>query len=296
MVLLLGSSGYVGKAVKQALANDGIDFICKSIRYPLDKQEFQRTLTKEQIYAVINCAGYTGVPNVDACELSDNKQKCIEANAFLPAQIMDVCNEMQVKMVHVSSGCIYNDYACENAYAPVVQFKEYDVPNFSFLSGNCSWYSGTKALGEMLCKQAYVCRLRIPFNGDINNRNYLCKMCNYDVLLNATNSFSQLDEFARGVVHVALYIDTVEYKRVFNMTQPGYLTTMQVIEMMRKHNIVNDKLYFKSIEEFNRTIKAPRSNCALNSSYIISKGIELTPIEDAMNIAIETLAYNVKHS
>lgn len=296
MVLLLGSSGYIGNAVKQALTKDGIDFICKSIRYPLDKQEFQRTLIKEKIYAVINCAGYTGVPNVDACELPSNKQVCIEANAFLPAQIMQVCNDLHVKFVHVSSGCIYNDYACENAQPPVAQFNEADAPNFSFLTNKCSWYSGTKALGEMLCKQAYICRLRIPFDGQINDRNYLCKMRNYNVLLNATNSFSQLQEFAQGVVQVALYIDTVEYKRVFNMTQPGYLTTMQVIEMMRKNNIVKNKLYFKSIEEFGRTIEAPRSNCVLDSSYIINKGIELTPIEDAMNIAIETLAYNLNNS
>lgn len=296
MVLLLGSSGYVGDAVKQALTNESIDFICKSIRYPLDKQDFQRTLLKEKIEVVINCAGYTGVPNVDACELPENKQLCIEANAFLPAQIMEVCNDAHVKMVHVSSGCIYTDYACANAQPPTIQFEELDAPNFSFMMGNCSWYSGTKALGEMMCADAYICRLRIPFNGEINARNYLCKMRNYDVLLNATNSFSQLEEFARGIVHIALNIDAAHHMRIFNMTQPGYMTTVQVVEMMHKHNIVKDKLYFKSIDEFNRTIKAPRSNCVLNSSYACSCGIKLTPIEDAMNLAIEKLAYNLKYS
>lgn len=293
MILLLGSSGYVGSAVKQTLTNINANFMCASVRYCFDKQQFERLLINNKIHVVINCAGYTGVPNIDACELQQNKQPCIESNAFLPPQVMNICNELHIKFIHVSSGCIYNDYACEQAQMPTVIFKETDAPNFSFTTGKCSWYSGTKALGEALCKQAYICRMRIPFDGKVSERNYLCKMKNYKMLLNATNSFSQLQEFSQGIAHIALNVEAPENKRIFNMTQPGFMTTMQVVDALIKHKVTESKSFFKSLEDIGAAIKAPRSNCALDVSYALSCGVKLTPIEDAINIAIEELAYNL---
>ena len=44
---------------------------------------------------------------------------------------------------------------------------EDDDPNFSFRSPPCSFYSGSKALGEEVLEGAencYIWRLRIPFN------------------------------------------------------------------------------------------------------------------------------------
>jgi dTDP-4-dehydrorhamnose reductase len=57
-------------------------------------------------------------------------------------------------------------------------FTETDTPNFSFRDPPCSFYSGTKALGEEAMAgigQSYIWRLRIPFDEFDNARNYLSK-------------------------------------------------------------------------------------------------------------------------
>jgi len=42
------------------------------------------------IRTVINCSGYTGVPNVDACE--DNKELCYNYNVLYPLNVVKICN------------------------------------------------------------------------------------------------------------------------------------------------------------------------------------------------------------
>jgi dTDP-4-dehydrorhamnose reductase len=58
---------------------------------------------------VINAAGYTGKPNVDASE--QQKLTCIEANLTLPGIISEVCAQHGIPWGHVSSGCIFTGAA-----------------------------------------------------------------------------------------------------------------------------------------------------------------------------------------
>src|SRR5262249_42792020 len=109
---------------------------------------------------LINAAGYTGKPNVDACEL--HKTECLFGNAVLPGLIAQACAAAGVPWGHVSSGCIYSGERPGGG-----GFRETDTPNFTFRTNHCSFYSGTKAMGEeVLGGQSglYLWRLRIPFN------------------------------------------------------------------------------------------------------------------------------------
>ena len=126
---------------------------------------------------VINCAGFTGKPNVDACE--DNQNATTEGNVNTVFNLVQICDNLNIPWGHVSSGCIYNGYEKD--------YTEEDKPNFCFDSQPCSFYSGTKAEAEKIltssCLQpgynCYVWRLRIPFNEDDNPRNYLTKLQKY---------------------------------------------------------------------------------------------------------------------
>jgi UDP-glucose 4,6-dehydratase len=293
MILLLGSTGYVGSAIAKALHNQQMPFVTASVRFPLDEQQFIRMIIKNSITKIINCSGFVGVPNVDSCEKFENQQKTMQGNVFLPVAISNICKKLGVTFIHISSGCIYNDSNCEKGEAPHKMFTEDDEHNFGFASATSSWYSRSKSLAEHLLQgKAVVCRLRIPFDASTSLRNYLMKVINYDVLLNATNSFSYLPEFANGIAKIAqehYWSDTL------NLTQPGYLNTMQVASMLRDKKLIDNKLYFKSIEEFNKTIAAPRSNCVLDASSAIKYEIKLAPIEDAMMQAIDELTFNINN-
>jgi len=287
MILLLGASGYVGEAFQKFFKENKIPYVCESgIRFPLDEREFEKTLQTHKVTSVFNCGGFTGKPNVDSCELIENKIPAIQANAFLPKQIAKVTSDLGIKLMQVSSGCIFNDPKCEEGKEPTIQFSYKDKPNFTFLNKKHSWYSGTKHLGENLLEGysgVSICRLRIPFNGEINPRNYLNKLINYEVLVNATNSFSQLDEFVQACYN----IDKRSMTGIYNVTQPGWMTTKEVVALLKKYELIEDKQYFKSIEDFERIAKAPRSNCVLKScSNPNSEVINLAPIELAMEQAI----------
>src|SRR5690606_40565623 len=121
------------------------------------------------------------------------QQICHVGNAVLPGRTAVACAAAGVPGGHVSSGCIFSGSRPDGS-----GFREDDAPNFSFRSPPCSFYSGSKALGEEVLQgegNLYIWRLRIPFNEVDNPRNYLTKLQRYSTLLEATNSISQLDEF-----------------------------------------------------------------------------------------------------
>jgi dTDP-4-dehydrorhamnose reductase len=233
---------------------------------------------------LINAAGYTGKPNVDACE--SHKAECLMGNAVLPGRIREVCEELGVPWGHVSSGCTFSGRRPDGG-----GWLEADSPNFSFRSPPCSFYSGTKALGEEVIDGAsdcYVWRLRIPFNHENTARNYLCKVLNYDRLLEAENSVSHLDEFVGACLDC--FEKGVDYG-TYNVTNPGAITTRQVTEWMLEEGITAKKFdFFEDEEAFMRdAASTPRSNCVLDSSKLESSGIFLRPVEDAIRSSLREM-------
>ncbi len=85
MIYLLGGSGYVGHAYQALLTRKGIPF--RNVRRSeLDYAQpalLAAALKHDKPDFLINAAGYTGKPNVDACEL--HKAECLLGNAVLPA-------------------------------------------------------------------------------------------------------------------------------------------------------------------------------------------------------------------
>lgn len=279
MIFLLGGSGYVGSAYQALLQRKGIPF--RNLRRAdfdyTDQTALTGLLRRERAAFLINAAGYTGKPNVDACEL--HKAECLMGNAVLPGIIAAACADAGVPWGHVSSGCIYRGSRPDGS-----GFREDDTPNFTFRSPPCSFYSGTKALGEeVLADQpnVYLWRLRIPFNHVDHPRNYLSKLLRYRTLLEATNSISQLDEFAASTL--ACWEKRVPFG-TYNVTNPGRVTTHEIVELIRKTG-VSDKnfVFFKDESDFMaQAAKTPRSNCVMDSSKLAAAGIRLTEVHEAV--------------
>ena len=279
MIYLLGGSGYVGSAYQALLARKGVPF--RNVRRAefdyTDRAALTELLQREKPAFLINAAGYTGKPNVDACEL--HKSECVNGNAVLPGTIAQACAAAGVPWGHVSSGCIYTGARPDGS-----GFSETDTPNFTFRTNNCSFYSGTKGLGEEVLAgvpSVYVWRLRIPFNEADNPRNYLSKLMRYSTLLEATNSISQLDEFVAATF--ACWEQRVPFG-TYNVTNPGQVTTHEVVELIRKTGVSNKNFtFFKSEAEF-MTIaaKTPRSNCVMTSAKLAAVGIRMTEVHEAV--------------
>jgi len=279
MIYLLGGSGYVGHAYQELLTRKGIPFrnLKRSEVDYSDPAVLTAALKAGKPDFLINAAGYTGKPNVDACEL--HKAECLFGNAVLPGRIAEACTAAGVPWGHVSSGCIYT-----GARPDGTGFTEADAPNFTFRQNNCSFYSGTKALGEeVLAGQSnlFVWRLRIPFNEIDNPRNYLAKLLRYNTLLEATNSISQLEEFVAATF--ACWERHIPFG-TYNVTNPGQVTTHEVVDLIRKTGVSGKSfVFFKDESDFMaKAAKTPRSNCVMDSAKLASAGIRLTAVHEAV--------------
>jgi dTDP-4-dehydrorhamnose reductase len=285
MIYLLGGSGYVGQAYQTLLTNKGLPF--KSIaRAELDyaaPAALTAALRADKVSFLINAAGYTGKPNVDACEL--DKTNCLFGNAVLPGRIAEACAAACVPWGHVSSGCIYTGTRPDGT-----GFNETDAPNFTFRQNNCSFYSGTKALGEEILAGApdvYIWRLRIPFDHRDSPRNYLTKLMRYQSLLEATNSISQLDEFVAATF--ACWEKHIPYG-IYNVTNPGHVTTREVVDLILDTGVCKkDYRFFTDEADFmSKAAKAPRSNCVMTSAKLASYGIAMSPVRQAIQTALRS--------
>ena len=305
MILLLGASGYIGGAFARELQRRKLPFLPLS-RKEVDYAHFDALwnfLKTKKPGFVINAAGYTGKPNVDACELA--KADTLAGNSLLPQTIAHACAAAQIPWGHVSSGCIFTGAKVtvngrtrvekdlmrsdlhklvEKTPSAIHGFVETDAPNFSFRDPPCSFYSGTKALGEEAIAgigQSYVWRLRIPFDEFDSGRNYLSKMQRYLKVYDNVNSISHRADFAKAC------LDLWERRApfgIYNVTNPGFVTTRQVVALIQKIlKPVKPFEFWTNDEEFYRlAAKTPRSNCVLDVAKLLSTGVKIRPVFEAV--------------
>lgn len=318
MVFLLGSSGYIGKAFADELSRRGIPFKPIS-RANLDYTKFRilrQALHQEKPDFVINAAGFTGKPNVDACE--NQKGETLAGNVNLAQTVAAACDSTGVRCGLVSSGCIYSGakvrkecgtWAVEDRLTEplisellamrserVAGFIETDKPNFSFEHNNCSFYSGSKALAEEILAEFsdfYIWRLRIPFDEFDGQRNYLSKVQRYAKVYQNWNSISHRRDF------VAACLDCWSKKipgGVYNIVNPGYVSTLEVVERIRFYlNPSWSPEFWQCDDEFYRFgARTPRSNCILDATKILNAGVFIRPVESALDEALSRWNLNNK--
>jgi len=290
MYLILGSTGYLGSHFLKYLRSIG-ETVRGLSRTEIDytnSDELRSLLNEIKPRFLINAAGYTGKPNVDACE--SDKAECLFGNAVLPGRIRTACEEVGIPWGHVSSGCIYSGRKSDGG-----GWTEEDEPNFSFRNGPCSFYSGTKALGEEVLKDAkncYIWRLRIPFNEEISPRNYLQKLLNYSYLLEAENSISHIDDY----INSCLSSFTQECEPgIYNLTNSGSITTRQVVKWMKEEGVTDKEFnFFENEEDFMaKAAITPRSNCVMDTSKAERNGIALRPVEEAVRQTLRKMREQV---
>ena len=307
MILLLGATGYIGQAFATELTRRSVLFRAVS-RREVDYTRFEPLLAllrDAKPEFLINCAGYTGKPNVDACEAA--KADTLLGNALLPQTLAHACAAAGIPWGHVSSGCIYTGAkVCDDEGACHVEpdltepgvhrlilakrdrvhgFTETDPPNFSFRAPPCSFYSGTKALGEEAIAgvgRSYVWRLRIPFDEFDSPRNYLSKVQRYAKVYDNVNAISHRADFVRACLDC--WAQRVPWG-TYNVTNPGWVTTREVVALVQQHLAPNRKFEFweNDAEFYQVAAKTPRSNCVLDTAKLTGAGIKIRPVEEALD-------------
>lgn len=276
--LILGK-GFIGTHLANYFASHDISYIHVSrVDVDYNSQSTLNTFIRSSnINTVINCSGYTGVPNVDACET--NKKLCYDYNVTYPLNVAATCNELGVPLYHIGSGCIYTGYDKE--------FTEKDEPNFGIHSDDSSFYSKCKHIFETAIRDenTRILRIRIPFTSNVSSKNYIMKLLKYDTLISKKNSITSVTDFCLFLTQL---IKLNPDHGIYNVVNPDPVTAKDVTAILQRHNIFNKN--WKYIDVKDLETKAQRSNCILSTSKIKNLGLELPSAYDSLSRDIELFA------
>ena len=104
-ILVTGANGQLGQVFKNNIYNSDHEFYFTD-ENKLDitkREEILDYVTIHKIDLIINCAAYT---NVNQSET--NKKEAIKVNVYGVRNLVEVCEEKKLKMIHFSTDYVYN--------------------------------------------------------------------------------------------------------------------------------------------------------------------------------------------
>lgn len=238
MKLLILGNGYIGASFMRML-NDTVLMRRADADYT-DKSLFRLALKHYKPDAVINCAAFTGKPNIEECE--KRKDEAVRANVILPAMLSQECEAKGVRLVHLSTGCLFH-----GSY----DFTEIDTP-----SSEISFYSQTKLMAEKAVK-GIICRLRLPFDGSWNPRCLVAKLEKYPRLVTEANSLTYVPDLVWAVERL---LQDKAPDGIYHATNSGSVTNREIALLMgwKKEFIETSQLETSVV----------RTNCTLSNDKI----------------------------
>ena len=260
MTYLIFGNGYLANKFNQALENSVIDLARIN-----NEDQVREAIKKHQPDVVINCAARTGRPNIDWCE--DHKQETLDSNLRGPLTLLKVCTELNQYWIQIGSGCIYQGDNNGKGWS------EDDAPNFTG-----SYYSQVKAWMNDILKDFPVLqvRLRMPLDSDVNPRNFIYKIANYQKVISVPNSITVIDDLIDATRQLA----EMKAIGIYNVVNPGMIDHKQILDLYKEIVDPSHTNEYITLEELETMTKAPRSNCMLSSKKLEDAGIHLTPIKD----------------
>jgi dTDP-4-dehydrorhamnose reductase len=281
--LILGK-GWIGNGLHKFLRqNDCVATIYnrRDIDYFNDTL-LQSVLNTLKPTYLINCVGYSGYPNIDACET--NKELCWTLNVDFPLRLARVCQANNIKFVNISSGCIFEGHCSLN-----------EEPNNGLFSEESSFYCKTKHACEINLNQfqVYQFRIRMPFDEHPHYKNIISKVIEYSTLLVKDNSYTYLDDFYHLIRSLVNYHSQIPCG-IYNAINPG-ISNLQIIYNTLLDNCpslssnkIKEKKVVNKVSDLNT--KAGRSNCVIDVSPEIAD--YFLPIEEALLTSIKTYEWN----
>jgi dTDP-4-dehydrorhamnose reductase len=135
--------------------------------------------------------------------------------------------------------------------------------------------------------ESYVWRLRIPFDEVDNARNYLSKVQRYPKAYDNVNSISHRADYAWACLE--LWARRAPFG-TYNVTNPGFVTTREVIGYIERILKPNRKFEFwENDEEFYKVAaKTPRSNCVMDVSKLLAAGVKIRPVIEALEDSLNS--------
>jgi dTDP-4-dehydrorhamnose reductase len=235
VVLLSGATGYIGRRIVAMFRQRGIAFrvLTRSHVPPLDG-----------VTHVVNAGGFTGSPNVDACE--EAKRACFDCNVSLAVLMRDLAAERDLPLIHLSSGCVF--------------FRGKNIPTDAKPDNFTTFYTRSKILAEELVgdyPRAALLRLRMPFDGVNEPRNYLTKILNYSELLDFPNSLTYIPDLVDSLL-------SISSAGIYHAVNPGSIRVSEIVRLFGEYGVSKAEYSYLPGD---CSLAAKRSNVTLVPSF-----------------------------
>lgn len=261
MIIIYGSTGFIGKHIVRELIKNGIPFLCSKTRIH-DYSNVKKEIILYNPTNIINAAGFATPNNIDFYEENiKNKSNLTLVNTAGNIILANLCHEFNIHLITIMSGCIYSS----SKFNRLKEYKETDKPNFTG-----SLYSRNRTLTEELLSvydNVCIVRIRMPISSFMHPKSLVNKLLNYKNITNLPNSITVLDDCIPKV------IDMLKNKTtgIVNLVNCGSISNAYICYLYKK--IVNRRYEFSVIDlellEHLSPDKAKRSNCVLKPSDIL---------------------------
>lgn len=284
-ILFFGGKGWIGGQFLEYLKKQENIEIIETIA-----RADHETLIKDLILIyspthIISFIGRThgeGINNSDYLEKEGKLVENLCDNLYAPYVLSLLAERNNIHFTYIGTGCIFNEEEPE-----LRLFYETDRPNFFDSS-----YSIVKGFTDRLMKfnnNTLNLRIRMVINSQINNRNLITKLVNYEKICSNSNSMSVLPTL------YPIIFDMMKKKTTgtINLVNPNYITHNEILEMYKE--IVDEKFEWKNItiEEQNRILKSKRCNNHLDTTKIKSLYPEIPDIKIAIRDCLIEMKKNL---
>jgi len=269
--ILIFGKGYIGCRLSKFLNCPVTGIHIESIK------DIQRQIKKHKPKIIINCIGYIGINNVDDCEKDiDNS---LISNTFIPIMMAEACIRNNIKLIHISSGCIYNyDYKKQK---PI---QETLTPDYYSL-----FYSRTKIYPENILinlSKKYdilITRIRIPLDNKPHQKNIIEKLVKYKTVINVPNSITYIPNMLKAIKHLI----KINAKGIYNITTKGSLKYPDLMDEYRKY-FPKFKYTILPLNKLNLN----RTNLLLSTRKLEKSGFKVITTKQAIKDCIKHYAAN----
>ena len=279
-VFVTGVKGQLGYDVMNELEKQGLEGIGVDIDEMdiTDADQVNKVIKEAAPDAVIHCAAYTAV---DAAE--DNEEICRKVNAQGTENIAKVCEELDIKMMYISTDYVFNGQG-ERPWEPDDEREPLNV------------YGQTKYEGELAIEEHVkkFFTVRIAWVFGVNGKNFIKTMLNLGkthdhltVVNDQTGSPTYTYDLARLLVDM---IQTDKYGR-YHATNEGLCTWYEFACEIFKQAGMNVSVAPVSSDEYPAKAKRP-SNSRMDKSKLTANGFQPLPTwQDALSRYLKEIDY-----
>ena len=279
-VFVTGVKGQLGYDVMNELEKQGLEGIGVDIDEMdiTDADQVNKVIKEAAPDAVIHCAAYTAV---DAAE--DNVEICRKVNAQGTENIAKVCEELDIKMMYISTDYVFNGQG-ERPWEPDDEREPLNV------------YGQTKYEGELAIEEHVkkFFTVRIAWVFGVNGKNFIKTMLNLGkthdhltVVNDQTGSPTYTYDLARLLVDM---IQTDKYGR-YHATNEGLCTWYEFACEIFKQAGMDVSVAPVSSDEYPAKAKRP-SNSRMDKSKLTANGFQPLPTwQDALSRYLKEIDY-----